>query len=70
MFCLEKLAKHKAQIKYDDIDEWFKVGERSNLFSRLCLEFARPHQGTELPRSYEAFALKFSRHKPCRKEWK
>ena len=51
MFCLEKLAKNKAQIKYDDIDEWFKVR------ARFLSIYQAP--GTELPRSYGAFALKF-----------
>ena len=60
MFCLEKLAKNKPQIKYDDIDEWFKVGARFYLFTRLRLDCARPHQGLELPRSYEAFVFAFS----------
>ena len=38
MFCLEKLAKNKSQIKYDDIDEWFKVRTRFYLLTRLLAQ--------------------------------
>ena len=51
MFCLEKLGKNKVGIKYDVLDEWFKVGARFYLFTSIWLDYEHSHPGMELHHS-------------------